>query len=50
MARLGHPDEARAEKPSASVYNALGVVLGRLGKADEAADQFAKAKALDSAR
>jgi Flp pilus assembly protein TadD len=39
-----------AEKPSASVYNALGVVLRRLGKEDEAAVQFDKAKALGSAR
>ncbi|MBI3782415.1 MAG: tetratricopeptide repeat protein [Deltaproteobacteria bacterium] len=37
-----------AEKPSAAVYNALGVVLRRLGKTDEAADQFGRAKALDS--
>jgi Flp pilus assembly protein TadD len=39
-----------AEKPSAAVYNALGVVLRGLGKTDEAAEQFAKAKALDAAR
>jgi Flp pilus assembly protein TadD len=39
-----------AEKPSAAVYNALGVILRRLGKTDEAADQFAKAKALESVR
>jgi Flp pilus assembly protein TadD len=39
-----------AEKPSAGVYNALGVVLRRLGKMDEAANQFAKAKAMDSVR
>ena len=32
-----------AEKPSAAVYNALGVVLRKLGKTDEAADQFGKA-------
>jgi hypothetical protein len=32
------------------VYNALGVVLRRLGKTDEAADQFSKAKAMESAR
>jgi tetratricopeptide (TPR) repeat protein len=39
-----------AEKPSAAVHNALGVVLRQLGKTDEAAAQFAKAKALESAR
>ncbi len=39
-----------AEKPSPAVYNALGVVLRRLGRTDEAADQFAKAKASDSVR
>jgi Flp pilus assembly protein TadD len=39
-----------AEKPSVSVYNALGDVLRRLGKPDEAAEQIAKAKALDSGR
>jgi len=35
-----------AEKPSAAVHNALGAVLRRLGKMDEAADQFDKANAL----
>jgi tetratricopeptide (TPR) repeat protein len=39
-----------AEKPTAAGYNALGVVLRRLGRTEEAADQFAKAKALDSVR
>ena len=39
-----------AHRPSAVVYNSLGLVLRRLGKMDEAADQFAKAKALDSVR
>jgi Flp pilus assembly protein TadD len=39
-----------AEKPSASVYNALGGVLTRLGKTAEAQEQFAKAKALNSGR
>ena len=39
-----------AEKPSAAVHNALGAVLRRLGKLDEAADQFAKAKAVDAVR
>src|SRR5262249_252329 len=40
---------APAEKPSAGGYNALGRVLGRLGRADEAADQFGKAQAFQSA-
>jgi tetratricopeptide (TPR) repeat protein len=39
-----------ALKPSPAVYNALGVVQRRLGKMDEAEDQFAKAKALDPVR
>jgi Flp pilus assembly protein TadD len=39
-----------AEKPNAAVHNALGVVLRKLGKMDEAADQVSKAKALESAR
>jgi len=57
LAKQGKLEEAEqyyrrslAEKPSAAVYNALGVVLRRLGKMDEAADQFAKAKALDAVR
>ncbi len=57
LAKQGKLEEAAhyyelslAEKPSASVYNALGVVLRRLGKEDEAAVQFDKAKALGSAR
>lgn len=57
LAKQGKLEEAEhyykrslAEKPSAAVYNALGVVLRRLGKMDEAADQFGKAKALDSVR
>jgi hypothetical protein len=33
-------------KPSASVYNALGIVQRRLGKTGEAEEQFAKAKEL----
>ena len=37
-----------AEKPSAAVYNALGVVLRKLGKTDEAPRQFGKAKASES--
>ena len=48
--RQQYYERSLAEKPSAAVYNALGVVLRRLGKTDEAADQFAKAKALDSVR
>jgi pentatricopeptide repeat protein len=39
-----------AEKPSAAVHNALGVVLRKLGKMDEAADQLSKANAMESAR
>ena len=39
-----------AQKPSAAVYNALGGVLRRLGRTDEAAAQFDKAKALAAAR
>lgn len=38
-----------AERPSAGAYNALGRVLRELGRADEAADQFSKARALQSA-
>ena len=43
-------ERSLALKPSPFVYNALGVVQRRLGKTDEAENQFAKAKALDSAR
>jgi Flp pilus assembly protein TadD len=57
LAKQGKLEEAAhyyelslAQKPSAGVYNALGAVLGRLGRTDEAADQFAKAKALSSVR
>ena len=57
LAKQGKLEEAAhyyqlslAEKPSAAVYSALGGVLGKLGRADEAADQFAKAKALASTR
>jgi tetratricopeptide (TPR) repeat protein len=57
LAQQGKLDEAvqyyelsLAQKPSAAVYNALGVVLSRLGKTDEAADQFSKAKDLGSVR
>jgi Flp pilus assembly protein TadD len=39
-----------AEKPSAAVYKALGAVLRQQGKTDEAAEQFARAQALDSSR
>ena len=39
-----------AEKPSAAVYTALGAVLRQQGKNDEAAEQFARAQALDSSR
>lgn len=57
LAREGRFEEAEryyerslAVKPSPAVYNALGVVQRRLGKTDEAEDQFARAKALSSAR
>jgi superkiller protein 3 len=39
-----------AEQPSEAAYNALGVILRKLGKKEEAAEQFSKAKALHSAR
>jgi Flp pilus assembly protein TadD len=39
-----------AEKPTAAVHNALGAVLGKLGRTEEAAEQFARANAMDSAR
>jgi tetratricopeptide (TPR) repeat protein len=57
LAKQGKLEEAAdsyrrslAEQPSAAVHNALGIVLGRLGRTAEAADQFGKAKALSSAR
>jgi tetratricopeptide (TPR) repeat protein len=57
LAQQGKLEEAEhyyerslAQKPSAAVHNALGVVLQRLGKMDEAANQFAKAKAMESVR
>jgi Flp pilus assembly protein TadD len=57
LAKQGKLEEAEhyyelslAQKPSAAVYNSLGAVLRTLGKTDEAAAQFAKAKALNSAR
>jgi len=57
LAKQGKLDEAATyyrrsleEKPSAAVYNALGTVLRALGKSDEAAEQFGKAKALASAK
>jgi tetratricopeptide (TPR) repeat protein len=57
LARQGKLAEAEAAyqqslavKPSAAVYNALGTVQGRLGKNDEAAAQFAKAKELTTTR
>jgi pentatricopeptide repeat protein len=43
-------ERSLALKPSAAVYNALGVVQRRLGKTDEAEQQFAKAKTLSAAR
>jgi Flp pilus assembly protein TadD len=57
LAKQGKLEEAEhyyelslAQKPSVAVYNALGAVLLRLGKTDEAADQVGKAKALGSVR
>jgi len=58
LAKQGKLEEAEhyyelslAEKPSAAVYDALGVVLRRLGKMDQATEQFGKAKAaVDQAR
>jgi Flp pilus assembly protein TadD len=41
--------QSLARKPSAAVYSALGDVLRRLGKPAEAAEQFSKASALNSA-
>lgn len=38
--------QSLAVKPSAAVYNALGDVLSRLGRTHEAAEAFARAKAL----
>lgn len=38
-----------AERPSPAVYTALGNVLRQLGRTDEAAEQFAKAQALQAA-
>ena len=56
LAKQGKLEEAEhyyelslAEEPRAAVYNALGVVLRKLGKTDEAADQLSKAKALNLA-
>jgi len=57
LVKQGNLDEAAAsyqrslaEKPSAAVYKALGTVLRQQGKDDEAAEQFARAEALDSSR
>jgi Flp pilus assembly protein TadD len=57
LAQQGKLEEAEhyyrrslAEKPSAGVSSALNVVLRKLGKTDEAADQSGKPKALDSVR
>jgi Flp pilus assembly protein TadD len=55
LAKQGKLDEAAqvyerslAERPSAAVYQALGAVLSRLGRTEEAEQQFAKAKELES--
>ncbi len=57
LAKQGKLEEAAhyyelslALRPSAAVHNALGAVLRRLGRVDEADDEFAKAKAMESAR
>ena len=57
LVRQGKLEEAEdyykrslAEKPSAAVYDALGAVLRKLGRPDEAAEQFGKAKVLEAAR
>jgi Flp pilus assembly protein TadD len=42
--------QSLAEKPSAGTHNALGMLLRRMGQADAAAEQFAKAKALSPGR
>lgn len=39
-----------AERPSPAVHSALGALLRRLGKTDEAAEQFSKANALVPSR
>jgi tetratricopeptide (TPR) repeat protein len=56
LAGQGKLDEAERyyrlsleQKPSTSVYQALGNVLNRLGRTAEAEEQFAKARALGSA-
>jgi pentatricopeptide repeat protein len=43
-------ERSLAQKPNAAVYDALGVVLQRLGKTDQAAEQFSRAKASDAVR
>lgn len=57
LVELGNLEEAEryyklslATKPSAAVHNALGGVLRRLGKTDEAEQQFSKARAPDAVR
>ena len=41
-------ERSLAQKPSVTVYNELGAVLERLGRTDEAAELYAKAKGLQS--
>ena len=55
LAKQGKLEEAAqeyrlslAEKPSPAVYSALAVVLRKLGRTDEAADQLSKAQALEA--
>ncbi len=57
LAEQGRLEEAErtyrrslAERPSAAVYQSLGAVLRRLGKADEAEEQLRKANALVPSR
>ena len=42
----GYYRRSLAERPSTATYSALGDILRRLGKADEAEEQFTKARAL----
>jgi len=44
---LSYCGTSLTEEPSATVYNKLGLVLMRLGRTDEAAEQFRKAIAMN---
>ncbi len=57
LAKQGKLEEAEQnyrrsleERPSPATHNALGILLGKLGKSDEAAEHLSRAKALRSAR